>query len=177
MAIEHHDWDLTFRAATDLLKLGLSSSEHGQKFACLSGAMVLTVASLESFMNSMGHGTGLGLSWDSYQRLPVIDKLRVIGKMIGIAVNVGHEPYQSVVEAFRWRNDLLHSKPEIVTGLEVDAESLEDVREKTERALPRKYEFKVNESTANRFHAKICEVIALFQKTGEELGKSCSSDK
>jgi hypothetical protein len=171
--IQHHDWDRTLISAKALTELGIATGDAELSFASLTGGMVLTVAALESFLNSMGYGEALSISWDSYQLLPLVDKLKLMGSRLGFKINMGRAPYDTIAEAVRWRNDLLHSKPQTAYGISIDDSA--NTGESTKgvgKALDRKYEFRVTPENAKRFHTEIRSVMAEFQTAYQSRKKA-----
>jgi hypothetical protein len=162
---DHHDWDMTLSSAKALLELGKNQDNHS--FACFTGSMVLSVAALESFLNSLGYSEGIEANWPEFERAPIIDKMKNLGAKLGISVDAGLPPYQIIAEAIRWRNNLMHSKPVSVRNIEI--ENMEDVRKITNNEFKNKYEFQVSEENAIRFYSSICKVLIKFEEAGGDF--------
>ncbi len=74
---ENHNWDLTIMASSKLMDIGNSmKNEPRYSFSTFTGAMLLAVAGLESFLNSMAYFIDdEDLCYDCFERKTIEQKL------------------------------------------------------------------------------------------------------
>lgn len=121
---ENHDWDLTFRSAWTLLGLAGSTQEFGcppskaeQSFACLSGSMMLSFASIESFSASVAFSMPKQDRWASfdfgkYRRAQRFwDKIEMIFEALDSPIDKSQGLFQCIAKMQDWRNLVAHSSP------------------------------------------------------------------
>lgn len=165
---EHHNWDLTIMASSKLMDIGKSLKKESNyyRFSAFTGAMILAVLGLESFLNSIGFYIKNDICYNEFERKSIENKLDFICSKYKINFDKSKRPYQTIKMAIRWRNSINHSKPthvdetEIKTSNEIRVIPLMHVSSTKYEA----YEKSVNEETADRFNRDIIDVIQIIIK-------------
>ncbi|MCP4990269.1 MAG: hypothetical protein GY928_30795 [Colwellia sp.] len=162
---ENHNWDLTVMASSRLVTLGRSLEKKDYSFSAFSGAMLLAVAGLESFLNSIAYSLSTNddkFPYSDFEKKKIEEKLDFFLERFNITFKKGERPYQTVKKATTWRNSLVHSKPTYVEETEIspgyDTKKLPLQHTTTDNKYP-PYEKFVTEENANRFNRDIIEVI------------------
>jgi hypothetical protein len=79
----------------------------------IAAALVMTAFSVVAFIQTIGPEV-LPDTWDAgdkpVERWRVLDKLKAIGKAIGIAIDFGASPWSGIKELFQVRDRLAHAK-------------------------------------------------------------------
>ncbi len=158
----NHNWELTLLASADLLGAGIKAGNDARlSFASLTGSMILAVAALESFLNSLGSLIqDRQFDWEQFERLSIRGKLESLCGRYQIAIDWGQGDFQVVAQAVDWRNHLAHSKPDFVMDKVIQAPK--ESKRYTDKTA---YEFLVNEKNARRFYGGIVAVIEKLIKT------------
>lgn len=73
-------------------------------------ALVFTAFSVEGFVQTLGPGV-FGEEWEVFERLPVLKRVKLMGKRLGVEVDFGRQPWQDVKALFEARDSLAHAKP------------------------------------------------------------------
>lgn len=102
-------------AAATLRRLA-RNTEKG-RYHIESAALVMTAFSVEAFCQTLGPDV-LGASWTTapagskrpIERWSVTDKLKAIGREVGVPVDLGQEPWSKVVSLMAARDELAHAK-------------------------------------------------------------------
>jgi hypothetical protein len=168
---EHHNWNMTIMASSRLLTLGENVEKNDYSFSAFAGSMLLAVAGLESFLNSIAHTISINESefpYFEFERKGIIEKLYFLLDKFGIRLNKGERPCQTVKKAVAWRNSIVHSKPSYVE--ETIIEPGQDIRQLPKQYMSNEnkylpYENFVSQENADRFNRDIIEVIELIKKT------------
>lgn len=177
---ENHNWDLTVMASSKLMDIGrvVKEAKSRHSFSCFTGAMLLAVAGLESFLNSMAFFIkDADFCYNCFEKKSIQEKLDFFLTKYNINLNKGFRPYQTIKEAITWRNSVSHSKPTFVAEIEIEETS--EVRK-----IPKKhassikyepYENLVDLENADRFNRDIIEVIQLIiNKSGIKPQSQCT---
>jgi hypothetical protein len=161
---QNHNWDLTLLSASTLFRAGSHAKNDARlSFSFFTGSMILSVAALESFLNSLAslipdkefHG-------DDFEKQSIEDKLKRFCVKYSVNMDQGKRPFQTVGLAVTWRNRLVHSKPDFIE--EVEIQSTGDAK----KLSPKKsYEFSVKEEYAKRFYVDILDVIQQIIKVSK----------
>jgi hypothetical protein len=167
---ENHNWDLTIMASSRLVNLGRILKKKDYSFSAFTGAMILAVTGLESFLNSMAYSVGKNdatFVFDGFENKSIEDKLEYFLEIFSVNLKKGVRPYQTVKLAIKWRNSLAHSKPTYVEETEItygyDIRKLPTQHISTKNKYP-PYEKYVSEQNANRFNRDIIQVINEIKK-------------
>lgn len=103
-----------------------SGVEHPGLFLELIALVSMTASALEGYANYLGYRMILpeektrqqadpsileAITWEAFERKPVIDKLKVIAAHHGMTVDWGARPYQTVRALVNLRNLFAHPKP------------------------------------------------------------------
>ena len=176
---ENHNWDLTIRASSRLVDIGRSLKKD-YSFSAFTGAMLLAVTGLESFLNSIGYSVSTNdkkFSFIDFERKRIVEKLDFLLEKFSVSLKKGERPYQTVKKAITWRNSLAHSKPtyvdetEISPGYDIRKLPLQHV---TTFNKCHPYENSVNEENANIFNKDIIQVIkAIIADSGIDPRAKC----
>lgn len=176
---ENHNWDLTVMASSRLVTLGRHIKDKSDySYSCFTGAMLLAVAGLESFLNSMAFFVKEeDFCYNEFEENSIENKLDFFLARYDIKLNKGSRPYQTIKEAVIWRNSVSHSKPMFVEEVEIN-ETSEAMKIPHKHLSSRKYqpyEKSVNEANADRFNRDIIEVIQLIiDKSGIKPQAQCT---
>lgn len=162
---------MTVMASSRLVTLGENIEESNYSFSAFTGSMLLAVAGLESFLNSIAHTISINDSkfpYVEYERKGITEKLEFLLDRFSISLNKGQRPYQTVKKAVTWRNSVVHSKPSYVE--ETMIEPGQDIRKlpkqyKSNNNKYPPYENLVSQENADRFNRDIIEVIELIKNT------------
>jgi hypothetical protein len=93
-----------------LLKRG--QEQEKASFHQFMASLVFTAFTLEAYLNWLGGG--LFAHWSYLERLNPKEKLAVISDQLGVKVDNGQRPWQTMKSLFGFRNDIAHGKPETV---------------------------------------------------------------
>jgi len=175
---ENHNWDLTIRSSSDLVVLGrITEKNRGYSFAAFTGAMLLAVAGLESFLNSMAYFIDdEDFSYDFFENKAIEKKLDFFLKKYNIDLDKGARPYQTFKTAVRWRNSISHSKPTYVEETEIfPGDNIRDLPiQHISKNKYEPYEFFINEKNADKFNRDIIEIIEkIIEVSGIEPRAQC----
>ncbi|WEJ61824.1 hypothetical protein [Thiomicrorhabdus lithotrophica] len=162
---EHHNWDMTVMASSRLVTLGENIEKNDYSFSAFTGSMLLAVAGLESFLNSIAHTLSINDSefpYIEFDRKGIVEKLDFLLDKFSISLNKGERPYQTIKKAVTWRNSVVHSKPFYVE--ETMIEPRQDIRKlpKQYKSNDNKYppyENLVSKENADRFNRDIIKII------------------
>jgi hypothetical protein len=155
-------------ASSKLMVIGKSVKKKDEySFSSFAGAMLLAVAGLESFLNSMAYFVDdEKFCYNCFERRTIEDKIDFLLLTFNIDFKKGERPYQTVKQAVKWRNSLVHSKPTYVEETEIshgdDIRKLPAQHVSVNEYDP--YENLVNEKNADRFNRDIIKIIETIKK-------------
>jgi len=132
-------------------------------------AMVMSAFYLESFLNYLGRH--LFDVWEQIEKsLSPEQKLALIAERTEFRVDRGVRPFQGFNEIFRFRNDVVHAKPEYSaskTTLEVDESGLDELRTRILSSRPSRWLSKCTSKDAKVFFEDAQNMVeALSSHTG-----------
>lgn len=104
----------TFGAITNNQIKQAKQEENGYKFRWLIPAMVFSAFELEALCNGFG-SVLFPKWWEEYEQLKIKAKVILISEKYGIDVDFGTQPWQTINELIKFRNDLAHAKPRTIT--------------------------------------------------------------
>jgi len=165
---EHHNWDMTVAASSHLVVAGRLADGH-HSFSAFTGSMVLAVAGLESFLNSVGYSiskSGCGLNFEKFEKKPIGAKVDFILQQYKIEIDRNERPYVTISEAVVWRHSLVHSKPSYVEEVQIGNMSEVaglPVQHSSQSYQYAPYENHVNEANADRFNRDVVQIIELIK--------------
>ena len=87
--------------------------QEGASFHQFMASLVFTAFTLEAYLNWLGGK--LFPHWSYLERLSPKEKIEVISDQLGVTVNNGQRPWQTVKPLFGFRNDIAHGKPEVIS--------------------------------------------------------------
>jgi hypothetical protein len=147
--------------AADVL-LRLSSEKRPGWYYEWMGSLLFSAFAYEGYLNFLGRK--LFPSWESFERrLSWESKTKLIADRIGLKIDEGRKPFQSIKELFDFRDRIAHPKPsEIVEECETTQEKLESIL--YEDAKSKEEKFCSEES------AKLCleQVLAMMNMLYEQ---------
>lgn len=120
---QNHDWDLTLRAAHDLLMIGQfigripTKGTLSKEFSCLSGSMLLSFCAVESFSASVAFSMPSddrfrGFDFEKYRQASRFwDKIEILCSAIQIKTDKSQGLFQKISEMQIWRNLVTHASP------------------------------------------------------------------
>lgn len=89
------------------------ASEVGRFNKCLA-AMVLSALAIEALANAVG--SRVDSDWAVFERLNPLEKLDSLAHELGFTCEAAtKEPWSSITQLARFRNDIAHPKPELVS--------------------------------------------------------------
>jgi hypothetical protein len=99
----------TGRYALDKARRTNKGSRHE-----LLTAVLMAALAFEAFLNQAGQYTwGVeSQAWAAVERLSPMDKLKAIAERAGFPLDLGVRPVQTLSAVCRFRNDIVHAKPE-----------------------------------------------------------------
>ena len=114
-------------AAKFFLKLA-KAQEDGQFYSCMA-ANVFAAFTFEAYLNTVG--SGLIRFWSELEYLSPESKLACVTEQLGISLDAGRRPLQTIKPLVQFRNDIAHGKPATVNakGITVYVERFRDVSE------------------------------------------------
>ncbi|MBL1146521.1 MAG: hypothetical protein HND56_05250 [Pseudomonadota bacterium] len=187
-----HNWDMTLEMAQQLTVVGKVSAQgslnlgdvlderskgnglvntNGLRFGLLTGGMLLSYCAVESFINSAAE------MLTGYESFPDFDRdgfnkesgfwsrLKKVYKHVGIEVDKGKEPFQSILELHEWRKSVVHAKPVMVSAENIDPSDREVLHRLHESQSNKDFLREVNENAAGRFYEAAYDVIHMFIDT------------
>lgn len=160
---ENHNWDLTIMSSSKLMNIGKNIKKKDvYSFSAFTGAMLLSVAGLESFLNSMAYFVAdEDFCYNCFERKTIEEKLDFFLSKFNVDFKKSERPYQTVKEAVKWRNSLSHSKPTYVEETKISPE--DNIRKLPVQHVSTKkyvsYENSVNEKNADRVNKNIIQII------------------
>ncbi len=87
-------------------------SQVGRQNKCFT-ALVMSALAIEALANAVGSRTVN--DWPSFERLSPQGKLEELAKRLAIPQDWSSEPWSSLLYLGRFRNDVAHPKPEVIT--------------------------------------------------------------
>jgi hypothetical protein len=84
----------------------------------LMGSIIFTAFSLEAYFNHVG--PMIFNCWEDLESLGPKEKLNVIAEKIGIKVDFGHRPWQTLHDLFGFRNDIAHGKTQKLSVTKIE---------------------------------------------------------
>lgn len=150
-----------------LRELAQSPKIKGHRYL-LTGSLVLTAFCVEAFCQAYGpqilgaeawHGVTGDKKRRGIERASVLDKLKMIGRRVGVDVHFGKSPWKDIKDAMEARDRLAHAKPELrsvkLVGVDCDADHDAMFREE----VARKYEPLLHIDRLSRLAGEIDEAI------------------
>lgn len=98
----------------------------GWYYECLC-SILISAFRFEGLLNQLGYQT---ISfWDKIERISWHKKLGIICNSFDISINTGARPFQTILELFSFRDNVVHSKPQFLNEKQiVKSESIESAR-------------------------------------------------
>jgi len=168
---ENHDWDLTLRAAWNLISLGHSKNlKSEQEFSLLTGGMLLSFCAIESFLASVAFEMGKNserhkkFDYAKYWRVNNFwDRMRTVFAAFEVAVDLSKEPFHSIEEMRSWRVLLVHTKPYRIEPTEVERTDRTSHLHDPFRHL--EYTKQVKKENAESFYKTALAFVSLLKET------------
>jgi len=88
------------------------ASEVGRFNKCLA-AMVLSALAIEALANAVG--SRVASDWAAFESLNPLAKLDSLAKALSITYDPTKEPWSAITQLARFRNDIAHPKPELIS--------------------------------------------------------------
>jgi hypothetical protein len=127
---ENHDWDLTLRAAQDLLTasqlLASSSTQKSFEFSQFTASMLLSFCAIESFSASIAFCMASderfkSFDFEQYKRTQRFwDKIELLCSALSLKVDKSQGLFQQIQEMQEWRNLVTHASPYKVDATRVE---------------------------------------------------------
>jgi hypothetical protein len=145
-----------------------ATNDKELQFSCYSGSMLLSFCAVESFMNSIAFLMSRDQKYKEFiypeydQLKHFWDRMGMVCKVIGIAIDKSSGIFQVIDQMRGWRNSLVHSSPYSIEITEI-------VSTKHSRKLHRKYEYReysksVRLERAKKFYLTTGDLIKQIQK-------------
>lgn len=127
----------------------------------LLASMLFSAFCFEAYLNFLGREQIV--DWESTERkLGLTDKLDLLSKSIKYNVDSGRRPFQTIKELFRFRDMVVHAKPETVTGERKRHKDTGQLRFPTSKWIEL-----CDLATATRFHEDVKEsILELHRRSG-----------
>lgn len=129
---QNHDWDLTLRAAAELIKAGFVADKQlragtlSMGFSFFTGGMILSFAAIESFSASVAfsmpsHERFSGFDFQRYRNARRFwDKMEMLMSAAGIEIDRGTGLFQHIGQMQEWRNLVTHASPYEIEPTEIE---------------------------------------------------------
>ncbi|MEO0370425.1 MAG: hypothetical protein AAF231_03120 [Pseudomonadota bacterium] len=129
---ENHDWDLTLRAAFELLQVGKVMDQRPRTgnmsmgFSAFTGSMLLSFSSIESFSASVAFsmprtGEFKNFDFEAYRRERTFwGKLGLLFAATGQNIDRSKGLFQTIAEMRHWRNLVTHASPYRIENVEIE---------------------------------------------------------
>lgn len=129
---ENHDWDLTLRAAFELLQVGKVMDQQprtgtiSKGFSAFTGSMLLSFSSIESFSASVAFAMPktdrfTDFDFEAYRRERTFwGKLGLLFAATNQTVDKSKGLFQTITEMQRWRNLVTHASPYRIENVEIE---------------------------------------------------------
>jgi hypothetical protein len=184
---ENHDWDLTLRAAWNLLMSGQAvkagpdfERKNEQEFSFLTGSMLLSFCAIESFTSSIAFSISENekfetFDYEEYRKTARFwDKIEKVCKALGSDVDKSQGLFQSIKKMQIWRNALAHSSP-----YENEKTIIQDTQKEPKKLhkpfQDDEYAKAVNVESAKQFYSTAFDYIDLIKKkSGLDPRATCS---
>jgi hypothetical protein len=88
------------------------ASEVGRFNKCLA-AMVFSALAIEALANAVG--SRVASDWAAFESLNPLEKLDSLARELSIIYDPNKEPWSAITQLARFRNDIAHPKPELVS--------------------------------------------------------------
>ena len=111
VSVTEHDYNMFSAISMHQIEQA-RKEEDGHKFRWIVPAMVFSAFELEAMCNSFG--SALFPQWEEYEQLKLKGKVLLISNAYELEVDFGIEPWQTINEVIKFRNDLVHSKPRAI---------------------------------------------------------------
>ena len=93
--------------AKHMLQLA-EADENGQLYTLIS-SLVFSAFTMEAYLNHLGKLRNK--DWDEVERkLPKLEKYKMFCKVAKLEINLNVRPYQTIVQLFRFRDQMAHGK-------------------------------------------------------------------
>ena len=89
-------------------------------------AVTMSALAVEAFANAVGHL--LFPDWEEFESAPTRAKLFLIGRELRLDINKSKVPWQQVFELGKFRNEIVHAKPERVINTDYVTEAERESR-------------------------------------------------
>lgn len=173
---ENHDWDLTLRAAWNLLMSGQAAQrmkslerQEEQVFSFFTGSMMLSFCTIESFTNSIafsmdGDTKFKSFDYEAYRKMGRFwNKLKGVCDMLDCEIDKSKGIFQSIATMQNWRNSLAHT-----SAYEIETTVIKDTKKESKK-LHKPFESKeygkfVNVENAKIFYSTAYDYIDLIKK-------------
>ena len=133
------------------------ASEVGCFNKCLA-AMVLSALAIEALANSVG--SRVASNWAEFECLDPLAKLDSLAKTLSITYDPATEPWSAITQLARFRNDIAHPKPELISEEKLLPEAALD---KTLFDSPQsQIERQITLGNAERAHKAVYSLKAIF---------------
>lgn len=175
---QNHDWDLTLRAASDLVSAGMYMDQKPREgtlsmgFSYFTGGMVLSFAAVESFSASVAFCMASdprypNFDFERYRSTFRFDaKMNMLMEAAGIKVDWGRGLFQRIATMQRWRNLVTHATPYRITPTQID-DPLDSPALHTAKHHALEYARSCDIETARDFYTAAFDFITLVkEKTG-----------
>tara|TARA_R110000772_G_scaffold154123_5_gene265110 strand:- start:2446 stop:3030 length:585 start_codon:yes stop_codon:yes gene_type:complete len=106
---------------TSYVLLELAKEDEKGRHHKLMGSLVFTAFAFEAYLNHLG--PSLFATWGHLERLSPKAKFEVLAEKVGLKVDFGSRPQQTIGNLFGFRNDIAHGKS--VTLKEMHIESID----------------------------------------------------
>lgn len=85
-----------------------AKKEGDGSFYQVMASLIFTAFMMEAYLNHIG--PHIFKCWGDLERLKPSSKLNIVAEKLGIEIDKGKRPYQTLSELFKFRNDLAHGK-------------------------------------------------------------------
>jgi hypothetical protein len=167
---QNHDWDMTLRAAWNLVMTGQAAKGKNElEFSCLTGGMILSFCAVESFINSIAFVAPskqeyAHFDYEAYTKIRNFwGRLKAVCSILNIAIDQSQGVFKILEEMRVWRNALVHFSPYSIepTAIDIPIES----KELHTEFRSQEYTKSVTVEKAKEFYGCAFQIIDLIEKT------------
>ncbi len=175
---QSHDWDLTLRAAHDLLRFGQVIDRLPREgtlssgFSCLTGSMLLSFCAIESFSASVAFSLPNDdrfrhFDFEEYkQTFRFWDKIEMLCGAIGVELDKSQGMFQKIGEMQRWRNLVTHASPYEIVPIEI-AETVTSPKKLHKQYQHKQFPRLTTVKNAEEFYTTAYDYIVLIRERSQ----------
>jgi len=129
----------------------------------LMASLIFTAFALEAFLNHIGQN--IFKCWEELEKLSPSGKLNLIAEKLEIEKDDGKRPFQTVIELFRFRNEVAHGKTVYLKSEEQIIVVDDKLEQHMQESLQTPWQQYCNLKNAERAREDVEEICRIIHKT------------